>query len=184
MHTERMEPKREVIDGILRGVATSSNAFETKLKEIADQFGENTTVWALEISILAFPEYEPNSRFMAQLLFEREQWARAAFVARWAAVLGEGSSNANMIAAAYLFRTRRYAEARLHCRKARDADPDAAGPNFLEGRVLIAEGHVAEGQSRLEEAARRDPRFRFATGVLRHALTVEDFRRVRRGVDN
>tara|TARA_B100001123_G_scaffold367791_1_gene428339 strand:- start:227 stop:781 length:555 start_codon:yes stop_codon:yes gene_type:complete len=184
MHTEQAGSKRGVIDAILRCVTTSTDAFEAKLKGIADQFGENVTLWALEISMLAFPAHEPNSRFMAQLLFEREQWSRAALVARWSAALGERSSNADMIAAAYLFRTRRYALARLHCQKARHAHPGDAGPNFLEGRVLIAEGRVAEGQSRLEQAARLDTRFRFAISVLRHALTVEDFRRVRGGAKN
>lgn len=148
--------------------------------ELSRQLGAESVADALRLVLVFYPGHAALYRTGADTDFNRERWSEAADLACRAAVAaGHDTPEGHMVAAAYLFRARRFAEARHHAALAERLAPGAAGPLFLHGRVLVALDLVDEGFSRIDRAATSDANFQFAARVLRLGLTAADFDRVK-----
>jgi predicted Zn-dependent protease len=147
--------------------------------DLARRLGPEGVADALRLVLAFHPNCAALLNTGATINFDRERWSEAADLARWAMAAGPNTSEGQMVAAAYLFRSRRLHEARHHCALAEKLAPDGAGPLFLHGRVLMALDLVEEGLFKVDEAAKRDAKFQFAARVLHLGLTAADFDRVK-----
>ncbi len=151
--------------------------------DLSRRVGGEGVADALRLVLAFHPGCAALSRAGADIEFSRERWNEAADLARRAVVAaGRDTSDGHMVAAAYLFRSRRLYEARHHAALAERLAPDAAGPLFLHGRILMALDLVEEGFSRIDRAAKSDAKFLFAARVLHLGLTAADFDRVKSDV--
>jgi tetratricopeptide (TPR) repeat protein len=144
--------------------------------------GADAAALALKRAINRDPTHSGLAEIAATLLFELERWELSATIARWATILGPGTPDAQLRAAAYCFRAREYTQSVFHTDRAHEQAPGEAAPLFMKGRALVALGWVDQGMCLISEAARVNPKYRFAHRVMGFALTSRDFERVRRAI--
>jgi predicted Zn-dependent protease len=172
-----------VVRRFSRALAISTQALQTEIGAVAERGSVALAGQALCALIAVHPRNDDLVRTSVEFLFSQEQWPRAATLARWAAIADPSAPNADMIAAAYLFRVRDYATALIHAERGHRAAPTDAGPFFLTGRILMAMGQVVPGRRAIAKAAEMNAEYKFAAAVQNLSLTKQDFQRVMRRLE-
>ena len=179
-----VEPATTVTDAVAlrRAAVLPGPALAEAVQQVWRVRGADAVGRALRLAIAEAPGQPALLTLSAHTFFNQERWDASAIAARWAAITHPDAPNAHMLAAAHLFRARRYDEALIHVDQAIARAASAAGPRFLKGRALVALGAVDDGMRRIAEAARLDPNYRNPARIMRHTLTVKDFERVKASV--
>lgn len=172
---------------LTRATEPPDQALDETVRHIWKEHGADAARDALRLAVIGAPDTAAILTCGAQSFFDQEHWDLAATTARWSALIQPKTPNADMFAAACLFRARRPGEAVRHADRAMANAPGNAGPYFLKGRGLIASGmlngaRVDEGMRWIAEAARLDPVYRAPAQIMRLALTAKDFDRVKASV--